>query len=188
MTDTAVPAPPSAPFSEYDDDRTKAMEHSMRARGEATTERVPVDYFAFDEEYTVILPDGVQSVTHKALNEGARRKYMAVTNKDVKLQRASGDAFLKTAPGEDRAMLLETAIIGWNLIQNGKPFTYSKTNVKTVLETFPPSIIDIIHKDIIKHNTWLLGEMTVEDIDRELVTLQETRERLIEEEAGKVNT
>lgn len=181
MTDTAAPPP----FSEVDDARTKAIEHSMRERGEPLTEPVAVDYFAFDDEYTVMLPDGVQWVSHKVLNEGARRKYSRDTNKDVKLQRASGDAYLRMAPGEDRASLLETAITGWNLFQHGKSFPYTKTNVKTILEVFPPSIIDVIHKDIMKYNPWLLGEMTIEDIDREMDTLKETRERLVQEQAGK---
>jgi len=187
MTDTAAPdvAPPAMPFSEHDDDRTKAMEHSMVARGESTTEDVIVDYFAFDEENVVVLPDGKQRVFHKTMTEGERRKYQAKSNRDVKVQRATGDAYLKTAPGEDRKALLETVITGWELYKDGKPFPFSKTNVATVLETFPPRVIDIIHKDIMMKNPWLMGEMTLEDIDREMEALTEQRERLVKELAGK---
>lgn len=186
MTDIAAPdtAPPR-PFADTDDDRTKAMEASMVARGESTTEDVIIDYFAFDEENVVILPDGKQKVYHKTMTEGERRKYQSKSNRDVKIQRATNDAFLKTAPGEDRKALLETVITGWELYQNGKPFLFSKTNLATILEVFPPRVIDVIHKDIMMKNPWLMGEMNLEDIDREMEALVEQRERLVKELAGK---
>lgn len=183
MTDTVTPPP----FSEYDDDRTKAIEASMQAKGESTTEPVAVDYFDFEEEFKVLLPDGIQYFTHKVLNEGARRKYERQSQRDVKLQRATNDVLFRAAPGEARAALLETCITGWYLVRNRKSFPYSKTNVATVLEVFPPKIIDIIHKDIMQKNPWLLADMTVEDIDRELETLQEQRAIKVAEEAGKEN-
>jgi hypothetical protein len=191
MTDTAAhptdiaPAKAEKPFSEYDDDRTKAMEASMEAKGESTTEPIPVDYFGFEQEHKVMLPDGIQWVIHKELNEGDRRAYLKSINRDVKVQRATGDAFLKMAQGEDRVALLKAAIVDWHLIQKGKPFAFSKTNVDTVLTVFPPKVVDLIHRDIIKHNSWLMGEATVEDLDREIATLQEQKAQLIEEQAGK---
>jgi hypothetical protein len=188
MTDTATPptdtAPPR-PFADTDDARTQAMEANMIAKGEPTTEPVEVDYFAFAEEHRVMLPDGVQWVDHKELNEGDRRQYMKATNRDVKLQRATGDAYLRMAAGEDRAALLKAAIVGWNIKRNGKALLFSKTAVDDVLNAFPPKIIDLIHRDILKHNTWLMAEATVEDIDREIEALQEQRIQLIETQAGK---
>lgn len=188
MTDTAAhptDVAPPRPFADTDDDRTKAMEANMIARGESTTESLPIDYFGFEQEHKVVLPDGVQFFVHKELNEGDRRKYMKEANRDVKLQKATGDAYLRMMPGEDRVALLKAAIVDWNLIQKGKPFQYSKGNVDTVLAVFPPKIIDLVHKDILKHNDWLLGEVTIEDIDRELQSLQEQRQAMVEAEAGK---
>jgi hypothetical protein len=187
MTDTAasLQAPPPGPFADTDDDHTKAMEASMIARGEPTTEPVEVDYFAPTEVFRVMLPDNVQYIEHKEFNEGARRKYLAQTNRSVKLQRSSGDAFLNMQPGEDRVALLKAAICGWKLKKNGKDFAYTPRAVDDLLESFPPKIIDLIHKDILKHNEWLLGDMTVEDIDREIASLQEQKQVIIEREAGK---
>jgi hypothetical protein len=189
MTDTAAPdiapARPENPFPETDDARTQAMEASMTARGESTVEPIEVDYFAFDETHVLILPDGKQKIFHKALTEGDRRKYLRASNRDVKLQRATGDAYLKMAPGEDRASLLKSAITGWELTKGGKPFLFTPKALDDMLEQFPPKIIDLIHKDILRVNPWLLGEMTVEDIDREIATLQEQRQTIIEEAAGK---
>lgn len=183
--DDIAPARSKTPFPELDDDRTKAMQANMEAKGESTTEPIPVDYFGFDVEHKVMLPDGVQWVMHKEMNEGDRRNYLKLVNRDVKVQRATGDAFLKMAQGEDRVQLLKTAITDWYLIQKGKPFAFSKTNVDTVLTTFPPKVIDLVHRDIIKHNDWLMGETTIEDLDREINALQEQREQLIAETAGK---
>jgi len=190
MTDTATPsdvAPARAdiPFSEHDEPRTVAMEASMIARGESTMETIEVDYFAFDEIHELVLPDGKQKIFHRALTEGDRRKYLRASNRDVKLQRATGDAYLKMSPGEDRAALLKAAITGWEITKGGKPFAFTPKAVDDMLELFPPKIIDVIHKDILRVNPWLLGEMTVEDIDREIETLKEQRERIIEEAAGK---
>lgn len=187
MTDTtaSLQAPPPGPFADTDDDRTKAMEASMVARGEPTTEPIEVDYFAPTEVFRVLLPDGVQYIEHREFNEGARRKYLKETNRSVKLQRASGDAFLNMQPGEDRVALLKAAICGWNLKRNGKAFLYTPKAVDDILESFPPTIIDLVHKDILKHNEWLMGDMTVEDIDREIDSLQEQKKLLIEKEAGK---
>lgn len=195
MTDTAPAhpadtAPPARvmPFSETDDDRTKAMEASMIAKGEPTTEPIEVDYFASAEEHVLVLSDGRQKVYHKELTEGDRRKYLKGTNRDVKLQRATGDAYLKMAPGEDRAALLKSAITGWELYKNGKPFPFTPKALDDVLEAFPPKIIDEIHKDILRVNPWLQADMTLEDIDREMATLQEQRELKVMELAGKENS
>lgn len=192
-TSTAYPAdtaPPSKiqPFADQDDDRTKAMEASMTARGESTVELVEVDYFAVTEEHLLVLPDGKQWISHKELNEGDRRKYLKNTNRDVKLQRATGDAFLRMQPGEDRVALIKAAVTGWELKKGGKPFLFTPKAVDDILEAFPPKIIDLINQDIFKWNPWLLQEMTVEDIDREIATLQEQREAKVLELAGKENS
>jgi hypothetical protein len=41
-----------------------------------------------------------------------------------------------------------------------------------------------IEKDVRKHNPWLLQEMSVEDIDKEIASLEEMREVKLKEEAG----
>jgi len=174
-----------APFSEHDDPKTKAVEAAMIAQGEPTTESIEVDYFAFDETIELILPDGKQKIMHRILTEGARRKYLNGTNRDVKLQRASGDAIMRMAPGDDKAALLKSAIVGWDLRKNGKAFAFTPRALDEMLEAFPPKIIDLIHKDVVKHNPWLLADLSVEDIDREIEALQEQREAKVAEEAGK---
>ena len=62
---------------------------------------VVFDYFAFSKTHRVYLPDGAQYFEHKVLNEGDRRKYLNSTNRDVTLNQRTGEAKLRTAPGDE---------------------------------------------------------------------------------------
>jgi hypothetical protein len=145
------------------------------------------DYFGFAETHRVQLPDGKSYIEHATLNEGARRKYLNATNRDVRIERGKGDAHINMAPGDERRSLLETAITGWNLVRDGKPVPFDKGNLQKFLDTANPKIIDIIEKDVRLKNPWLLNEMTVEDIDREIEALQEMRATVERESEGKDN-
>jgi hypothetical protein len=166
------------------DARVASTEAAMREAGAPTEDIVEVDYFAFDVTHTVHLPDGKQYVEHRELNEGQRKKYLNGMNRDMLVNRASGDMRVKMAPGDERHALLETAITGWNLQRGGNPLPFSPKELKNFLEVAPPRIIDIIEKDVRKHNPWLLQEMSVEDIDKEIASLEEMREVKLKEEAG----
>lgn len=165
--------------------RTAAIEANMAAAGIALTERSQVDYFGFDETHRVVLPDGLSSIDHKTLNEGARRKYLNSVNRDVKFQKSTGDAIMRIASGDEKAALLKSAICGWSLVRNGQPFAFSDRNLAEFLDKASPAIVDIIHKDVQRANPWLTADVTIEDIDKEIAELQETRQRKIDEESGK---
>lgn len=165
--------------------RVKQIEQDMIADGVPIEERVQTDYFAFEETHVVDLPDGVSWIEHKELNEGGRTRYLNATNRDVRLQKVSGDAIIKMAPGDERRALLESAICGWNLTRGGKPLPFTKPALKDFLEKAPPKIIDLVEKAVRLANPWLLAEASVEEIDKEIETLKELRERKLEEEAGK---
>ena len=106
---------------------------------------------------------------------------------------------MKMATGDERHELLRAAIVGWNLVdQNGDPVPFSKGTEQNgrvtrqgALEKFlaeaPPKVIDMIHKDIQKHNPWLMGEMTAADIKEQIADLQEMLEIKEREEEGKVS-
>lgn len=151
-------------------------------------ERLQVDYFGFDETHKIVLPDGKSFIEHKELNEGARRKYLNSVNRDITINRASGDAKLRTAPGDERRALLEAAIIGWNLVKNGSPIAFSRQALNEFLDNANPRIVDIIEKDVRQKNPWLLADLTVEDIDKEIENLQTMREARLAEEAGKASS
>ncbi len=160
----------------------------IAGQGPSPVDKVQADYFSFDKTETVLLPDGVSYVEIKKLTEGDRRSYLNATNRDVKIERRTGDAAIRTAPGTEREILLEAAIVGWNLTREGKPVPFSKGSKGSTLSQFllnaDPVVVDVIEKAVRMANPWLLSDMTVEEIDKEIENLQDMRAKLIEQEEG----
>lgn len=154
---------------------------------EVLTPSAQSDYFGVDEVHRFMLDDGISYIEHKTMTEGARRKYQAATNKDVKLSKA-GDATIRMAPGEERAALLDAAMCGWNLKKQGKEMSFSPAARREFMDSASPSVVDAILEDIRKYNPWLLADLTVEDIDKEIETLQAQRDEILEKEAGKATS
>lgn len=153
-----------------------------------TIRPVQADYYGTDEQYEVLFPDGITFVTCKTMTEGDRQKYQSATNQDVKISRASGDMHMKLSTGVERMTLLTCAIIGWNVMRNGSPVPFNKGASGSELNKFilqaPPSIVDKIEREIRKHETWLTGEATIEDIDEQIENLQEMRTKKASEDLG----
>jgi len=174
-----------------EDARDQQILDAMAKDGVATEMPVQADYFGFSETHTVMLPDGVSWVQHRTLTEGDRRKYLNMVNKEVRVQKRTGDAILKMAQGDDRYALLETAITGWNLTQNGQPLGFSKgssgSSLNKFLDNADPKIIDMIEKDIRAKNPWLLGEATVADIEEQIKELEELKAKKLQEAAGNAS-
>lgn len=170
---------------EYDDDRTRAIEANMLADGVSTHEAVQVDYFAFDEIRDYVLPDGKSIIQLKVLTEGDRRKYLNATNRDVRFQKSSGDAIMRMSPGDEKAALLMASIFGWNLLKDGRQVPCNESSKRQFVDRADPKIIDLIDKEIKKLNPWLLAELSIEDIDKEIASLEDMRRTKLDEEAGK---
>lgn len=181
MTSTTT-APPS------DDPRQAQIEQAMKDEGVNPFDKVQEDYFGFDESQRIMLPDGVSWVEQKVFNEGQRRKYLNTVNRDVRIAKGSGDAIMKMAPGDERKQLLMAAIVDWNMKRNGEPIPFSTRNLEQFLDVAPPRIVDLIEKEVRKANSWLQADMSVEDIDREIASLEEIRKVKIEEEEGKATS
>lgn len=169
-----------------EDARVASIENAMTAAGVSTTVPQQSSYFGFEETHKCYLPDGVSYIEHRTLNEGARRQYLNKTNRDIRLQRATGDAIMKMATGDERYALLTSAIIGWNLIgPTGEPVPFDKKNLDRFLETANPRVVDLIEKDVRKHNPWLMQDLSVEDIQKQIDELEEMKQVKIREEEGK---
>jgi hypothetical protein len=166
-----------------DEASVAATEAAMSAAGVQTEQPIYEDYFGAGDTHRVMLPDGRQYIEHTELSEGGRRKYLNSVNRDVVIQRTTGDAKMRVAPGDERYALLKTAITGWSLIKGGSPLPFSKQNLEDFLDKAPSRIIDLIEKDVRKHNDWL-DERSLEDMERELEQLQSDIERKRKEEAG----
>lgn len=172
---------------EENDARVAQIEANMREAGVPTEEKVQVDYFDFDVTHRVYLPDGVSWVEHRELNEGERSRYLNTTNKDLRLQKVTGDAIVRLAPGDERKALLSAAIVNWNLVRGGKPVKFSTQSLNDFLTKPPPKILDLIEKEVRKCNAWLLAEVSVDDLRKEVDTLNELIAKKLEEEAGKAD-
>lgn len=142
------------------------------------------DYYGFDETEIWYFPDGKQWLKFKKLNEGDRAKYLRATRPDVTINQKSGDARIPFDQANDRHELILSAVIDWHVVtrsaKTGKfeliPFSSGKGgNVGQWIQKADPSIIASIDKAIRKSNPWLLNEMSVEQIDKEIADLTELR-------------
>ena len=165
--------------------KVRMIEANMRADGEATHVKVQQDYFGFAASHRVLFPDGLTYVEHEEMNEGARRSFLNKSNRGMTIRKATGDADIKVRPGDDRHDLLVAAITGWNLIKDGQPWAFSIERLEGFLKVANPRIVDDIEKDIRKKNPWLLQNMTVEDIEKEIGNLNEMLEVAKKNEEGK---
>ena len=184
MSDTAIETP------EEEAARLARTHEAMRAAGVATEEQLQVDYFGFEDTENVYLPDGKSFVTIRALNEGGRRRYLNRVNREVKIAKGTGDAIMQMANGDERRILLQEAIIGWNLVARDRtgaiaavPFKEQKLN--EWLEKANPSVVDVVDKAVRKQNAWLMADVTLEDLLKQKEELEEQIEKKRAEEEGK---
>lgn len=160
------------------------IEREMAADGVSTEETVFEDYFGFEESHKVFLPDGVSYVEFEVMSEGRRRHYLNNTNRDVRIDKRTQDAHMSMKPGDERHALLKETICGWNLRRGGKEVPFSKRALDEFLENANPRVVDRIEKEVRKAHPWLMADMTVEDIEREISNLEEMLEIKKREEAG----
>lgn len=162
-----------------------ALKAKLEEQGQGVEEKVQADYFGFAESHRVTLPDGVSWVEFEVMNEGDRRKYLNEQNKGIRINRATQDAMIDTAPGDERHSLLMNTLTGWNLKRDGQPVAFSRANLEQFLDKANPRVIDVIEREVRLAHPWLQQDMKLEDIDREIENLQKIREQVVEREQGK---
>ncbi len=160
------------------------------------------NYFSFDERERWYFPDGKQWIEFKKLTEGDRARYLKATRSDVHLNQKSGEARIPFDQSEDRRQLLLAAITDWHIVSfvTGRPQlipfqpttnAQGKVNlggtVSQWLQNANPEVLGSLEKSIRKYNPWLLNEMSVEQIDKELADLQELRIAAEKREAEEGN-
>lgn len=175
----------------------ETTQDAMAKAGVDTTEPVFYDYFGFSDEERHYLPDakGRQSEFYlvlRRMNEGAKAAFQKKTSRDLRVERTTGNAVLKMDPGAERHELIKQSVVGWNLKRRNpknpqviEDAPFDASNLTRFLEGADPRIIEDVEKAIRKLNPWLMDEMSVEDIDREIENLQEMRKVAVEREAGK---
>jgi hypothetical protein len=148
-------------------------------------QKVIEDYWGFSESHQWFFPDGVQYLEYQVMNEGAKKKYQSKSNRDVVLERHSGNARLRMDTGEERHALLVEATTGWKLFQNGQEVQFSSGKFKQWLDLANPRLVEDYEKVVRKANPWLMADMTIEDIDREIESLEEMKAEILKREEGK---
>jgi hypothetical protein len=154
-----------------------------------TVEPAYEDYFGFSKEEKYYLPDGKQYLLLTKMNEGARKSFQSETRSDLTLERTTGDARMKIDSGSQRWALLKASVTGWMLMRRGhnswKAVEFTKTTFEQWLGSADPVIVDGLETAIRKLNPWLLQDMSVADIDKEISNLQEMREVAVKREQGE---
>lgn len=143
------------------------------------------DYFGFASSEKWYLPDGKQYFEFEVMNEGKKSKFQKKTQRDVVLERQSGNARMKMDAAQERHELIKESVIGWNLYRGGQAVPFTDRALNDWLSLTNPKLVEGLEKAIRKANPWLLAEMTVEDIDKEIENLQEMRKVAEERELGE---
>ena len=174
---------------------TNFDQEAALAAGVTVEEEIFADYFGFIDTQKHYLPDGKQYFVLQRMNEGAKSRYQRAIRSDVTINRSTGDAKMKADPATERHELIKSCVIGWNLVKRnpatGKleevPFSVSGRggNLEEWLSVADPRLVESLEKACRKLNPWLLADMSVEDIDKEIESLKEMREEAAKREAGE---
>lgn len=149
------------------------------------------DYFGFADQEKWYLPDGVSFMVIQTLNEGMKAQFQKKTQRDVTLERGSGNAKFAMDPAQERWELIKASVVDWNLLRNGIPLPIStnsqnnKRNLADWLELTNPRLVEDLEKFIRKLNPWLQGEMTSADIRKQIDELEELLKETEAREAGE---
>lgn len=144
------------------------------------------NYFGFSSSFKFSLPDGVSWIEYTKMNEGAKKQFQDKTSRDVVLERGgAGNARINMLQGTERHELLRSCIVGWNLRDENGPVAFAPHTLSIFLNQADPAIVEELERVIRKANPWLLGEMTVEDIDKQMSELSEMREDLLKRQRGE---
>lgn len=173
------------------------MNEDMNVADEVVIE-IYEDYFGFGQTNKWYFPDRKQYIEFQVMNEGQRKEFQKLTNRDIKVNRATQDATLKADPAEERHALITTSVVGWNLRRRNaqgamEAVAFSKSGPQTrgpgTLEQWlavaDPKLVDDLEFEIRKSNPWMQSEMGSEDIRKELDRLQELYEQALEREKGE---
>lgn len=158
------------------------------------------DYFGFSRTHKYMMPDGRQWIEFKTLAEGDLALHQAILNKDITVEKNTGNARIKINQVEERHALLQVAIVGWHMVRrNDKtgrfeevPFSKGSTGstLSQWIRAADPSIVADLDEVIRKLNPTLLAanNETIEAIDKQIEDLQEQRQRILERMQGNVSS
>lgn len=146
---------------------------------------VQQDYFGFSRAAKYWFPDKITYFDLKAMNEGDKKEFQKLTTSDMVLERRTGDARMKADLAVARHEKIKKSVVGWNLKRGDTMVPFRETAMRDFLTLADPTLIEDIEKEINKLNPWMLGEMTSDDIQKEIDNLTEMKEVALERERGE---
>lgn len=150
------------------------------------------EYYGFEERERWYFPDRKQWIEFKKMNEGDRGRFQSRTRPDVVMNQKSGEARIPFDQANERKELILTSCTDWHVVRrNAKtgqfelvPWTGNSPggNLGQWLQTANPALVMELEKTIRKANPWMLQEMSVEQIDKEIADLEDLRRQAVERE------
>lgn len=183
----------------FDGDPDLEQTHrNMVESGHRVEDIVEIDYFGFASEEKWYFPrqeklpeDQKQYLLIKKMNEGDKAKYQRKTNKDIRIQRTTGDARMSVDAVEERHELIRLSVVGAR-VKLRQPdgtlrFDDKKPSVivANLLDNGDPDVVQQLERFIRELNPWMRTDMSVEEIDKEIARLEEIKKEKADEEAGK---
>lgn len=163
---------------------------NLREQGEATEQEIIVDYWGYEQNERWYFPGQERiSPQYKAyleirrMTEGIRQSFQKRTNSRVTILKENQNAEMAVDPARDRRELIKHSVVGWVMFRQdpgGKPYTveFSNATFERWLDGADPRLIDELEKFIRTINPWMLDQMSLESIDKELDRLTELREQV----------
>lgn len=183
----------------FDGDPDLEQTHrNMVESGHRVEDVVEIDYFGFASEEKWYFPgqdklpkEHKQYLLIKKMNEGDKAKYQRKTNKDIRIQRTTGDARMSVDAVEERHELIRISVVGARVKMRdhtGKlRFDDKKPDivVRNLLDNGDPDVVQQLERFIRDLNPWMRTDMSIEEIDKEIARLEEIKKEKADEEAGK---
>lgn len=182
-----------ADVSSFDNDPAiESLNRNMLAGGEKIEEVKIVNYFGTPETKRFFVDKTqTQYFEYAALTEGGKAKYERATNKDIRVQRTTGDAKLAVDPATERQTLVKLSTVNAVIYAPSKatgemqPLSFNPKSPTEfwdkVFEAFPPKIIQDFYKAIREENPWMKADEDLEALEIEHKNLGERIEKLREE-------
>lgn len=143
-----------------------------------------IEYWGTDDIRKWHLPDQKQYFEFKIMAEGERAKYQRLTNQDLTIQRDQ-TAKVRMDPATERHTIIKTSVVGWFLYKGGKPSAFDNSKLEQWLSKADPKMVDDLEFTIRMANPWMQSDMSVKDIDKEVIRLEEMRRQAVDREAGE---
>lgn len=189
--------------SSFDGDpQVESLHENMVAAGERIEEKRIIDYFGTPEPLRFYLGDETQYFEFTPLTEGGKAKYERATNKDIRVQRTTGDAKMQVDPATERQALVMLSVTDALIYKRQKPlnqlkpvaFQQAKNGTQPnefwqdIFEVFPPKVIQDLYRKIRDANPWMKADEDVETLEEEYKNMGQRIETLKEEQAKKKNS